>query len=438
MSATSLGKIMDALVSNGNGVNTNNECNNNDDDEKPLTEESNENETNQTNQLIETNEDSTTEADDGIDEDSLSGQNAGEESPEPQEEEEGGFIKNNLTLNLDILTDESGVPKNKKFLESSEDQFINQIFFQTITVTPTTDEDFIDSKFMGKNIANPLTATVTSSEEDEGEQGETPLEPVDFFSKKIEEDIEDTTYTDTADNYQENDANLCSLNDNFNDNYCSFSSIDYQAQQGQGSAEKNSGSEDQVEDEDEFLLLDEHLKHQRPSIIIDCYDDDIENENSEKENSEKEISEKEISEKENSQAVIDTEDNEDGEGKINNYCFYFDQTIEEDDEENDDVVYVNGNNLNLSSEIPDDCQEEPGEEDPGVDLNCSGEEIEIQHIRIEERSESNDIEGEEKCLEINIQNDEERELEDCGVINESCVRVHVSVLLTQFFFKSPN
>jgi hypothetical protein len=276
----------------------------------------------------------------------------------------------NLTLNL---ASSDNMPKNKKFLDSSEDQIMNQIFFQTISVTPTADdiEDILNSRqFVTSDSATPLTPNL------------------DFFNRKIEEDEAfDMTYTDTADNYQldENDPNMCSLNDNFNENYCSFSSIDYNP-----TNVHNENTSMQQDDGDDLLLQPdsflgeyaEQMRQQRPSIVIDCYDDsDNSNEVVEKEESAKEAS----SPQEGA-----------GEEKIKDYCFYFDQTIEEDD----DLLLEDGTNSPTGS---DNVQLENGKT---LDKELQGE----------EGLESDDYGNEDPT---NEEDEKSATSDDEGVINES-------------------
>lgn len=317
-----------------------------------------------------------------------------EETPTDDEDGGGGgFIKSNLNLNLnEILQDDKNKPKNKKFLESSDDQIINQIFFSTISVTPTTDDDVLDSKFLSSDNT-PLTPNEVDVDP------ELLVGPADFFNRKIDEDETfDTTFTDTAENYQENDdGNLCSLTDNFNENYCSFSSIDYNAD----------GIQRQKSPENPNELLQpsflgeyaELMRQQRPSIVIDCYDSDS--------NSDK-----------NSQ----TDDDANvvcGEEKINDYCFYFDQTIEEDD---DDACYLNGmgensddivsnENGSLEGKMGNFKTNENGETLVDVD-ECFETEDEIFN------DDEEDGNGDDKSLAS--------EDDDEGVINESCTSVNVS------------
>lgn len=199
-------------------------------------------------------------------------------------------IKSNLSLNLN----ESELPKNKKFLESSDDQIINQIFFQTITNTPTIDEGFPEIAF---------TELGTKAEED------------------------DSTYTDTVDNYQDNEPNLCSLNDNFDENYCSFNSTERQPLNQPTDvdfAPYDLEASNPAEYENRLFAM-EQLKNQRPSIVIDCYEDDEE-------------------EQEGTSETV----KEPLEAKVENYCFYFDQTIEEDDE---DVIDINGSSYGNVEDI---------------------------------------------------------------------------------------
>lgn len=300
----------------------------------------------------------------------------------------GGFMKSNLSLNLnDIISDDKNMPKNKKFLESSDDQIINQIFFSTITVTPTTDEDVLASKFLCSDNT-PLTPT-------DIDDPDLLVGPVDFFNRKIDEDETfDTTFTDTADNYQDHDGNLCSLNDNFNENYCSFSSIDY----------NTNGQHQQLDDEsqenrNELLQADsflgnyaEQMRQQRPSIVIDCYDSDSNSDKNSK-----------------SDDVIVCEE------KVN--CFYFDQTIEYDD---DDACFLNGvgeNIEDISSKENDTVEGETEE----IVANENGKVLEKEDI-----DECFDIEEENYDTEEAEDEEISQSEEDEGVINESCLSVNVS------------
>lgn len=300
----------------------------------------------------------------------------------------GGFMKSNLSLNLnEILNDD--MPKNKKFLESSDDQIINQIFFSTITVTPTTDEDMLDSKFLSSDNT-PLTPT-------DIDDPELLVGPVDFFNRKIDEDETfDTTFTDTADNYQDHDGNLCSLNDNFNENYCSFSSIDYNTN---GHGQHQQTDEDIPENHNELLQADnflvdyaEQMRQQRPSIVIDCYDSDS---NSDKHSK--------------SDEVIVCEE------KVN--CFYFDQTVEYDD---DDACYLNEIDENLEEISSKDNVVEG--ETKNFDTKENEEVLEKEDIDECFDTEEEDCDTEEAEDEEMISQSEEDE----GVINESCLSVNVS------------
>lgn len=299
----------------------------------------------------------------------------------------GGFMKSNLSLNLnEILNDDKNMPKNKKFLESSDDQIINQIFFSTISVTPTTDEDVLDSKFLSSDNT-PLTPT-------EVDDPELLVGPVDFFNRKIDEDETfDTTFTDTADNYQENDGNLCSLNDNFNENYCSFSSIDYNTNVQQQIDEESPEIPNELLQSDNFLGdYAEQMRQQRPSIVIDCYDSD--SNNSDDKSSKKD-------------EIV--------------HCFYFDQTIEEDD---DDACYLNGVGENLEdvSSNENDLLEGATE---NFATNENGKVLEEEEI-----DECFDTEEEifnEEAEDEEISNDcDDDKSDDEGVINESCLSVNVS------------
>lgn len=343
---------------------------------------------------------------------------------------DGGFIKSNLSLNLnEILADD--LPKNKKFLESSDDQIINQIFFQTITspITPTTDDDILDSNF----ISNDNTPTnepedeVEEEIEEEDEDDEEQLENVDFFNRKIEEDETfDTTFTDTADNYQENETNLCSLNENFNENYCSFSSIDYNAENHQQVKQESTSPQppdenDANEPETKCYLYSEQMKSQRPSIVIDCYDSD--------------------SSKKDDEADAEVENNE----KINDYCFYFDQTIEEDDDDIvNDVVYLNGseeegNFVKINGIEMGIVEVAYKEEFVEVHTNTerieeSYEEIETEETyEVEVEEDDDDDDGEENDDELDTEEDQPNEDDDKsvgsnddGVVNENCLSVNVS------------
>lgn len=306
----------------------------------------------------------------------------------------GGFIKSNLSLNLnDILSDDKNMPKNKKFLESSDDQIINQIFFSTITVTPTTDDDVLDSKFLSSDNT-PLTPNEIDPDDPELLVG-----PADFFNRKIDEDETfDTTFTDTADNYQENDGNLCSLNDNFNENYCSFSSIDYNTN-GQPPAESPENPNELLQPDHFLGNYAEQMRQQRPSIVIDCYDSDS--------NSDK-----------NSQT---DEDVVVGEAKINDYCFYFDQTIEEDD---DDACYLNGVGDNGDEDIHTDVLEGETLEKFANSDDGKLPEDEVDECFDTEEEIFNDDE------ELPNEPDDDKSLasdeDDEGVINESCISVNVS------------
>lgn len=318
-----------------------------------------------------------------------------EESPTDQGG--GGFIKSNLSLNLsdNILSDDKNMPKNKKFLESSDDQIINQIFFSTISVTPTADDDILDNKFVS-NDNTPITPSDVDPELLVG--------AADFFNRKIDEDDTfDTTFTDATENYQENDGNLCSLTDNFNENYCSFSSVDYNTDAQQQKTPENPS---ELLQPDTFLGdYAEIMRQQRPSIVIDCYDSDS---NSDK-NSQTD---------DDANVVV-------GEAKINDYCFYFDQTIEEDD---DDACF-----LNIGSGSADD--------DENLDENGS---LENKAEAITAQENGKLLEEVDECFETEeeIFNDEDEEEElpnecdddkslasdedDEGVINESCLSVNVS------------
>lgn len=322
----------------------------------------------------------------------------------------GGFMKSNLSLNLNtMLGDGKSMPKNKKFLESSDDQIINQIFFSTITVTPTADEDVLASKFLSSDNT-PLTPNEDDIDPD------LHVGSVDFFNQKIDEDEAfDTTFTDTAENYQENDGNLCSLNDNLTENYCSFSSIDYNTnvqQQQQPEVESPENQNDLLQPD---FLGDyaEIMRQQRPSIVIDCYDSDS--------NSDK-----------NSQT---DEDVVVGEAKVNDYCFYFDQTIEEDD---DDACFPNG--------VGDDSENTPLKENGSLEGETkvsakleNGKTLEEVDECFETEDEIFNDEGEEDEGSQN-ELDEDKSLasdeDDEGVINESCISVNVSSCrLTRLLFK---
>ncbi|CAO1395810.1 unnamed protein product [Diamesa hyperborea] len=193
------------------------------------------------------------------------------------------------------------------------DEVINNSKFISNDNTPTNEPEDVDADADEEN------------DDEEEEEEEEHLESVDFFNRKIEEDETfDTTFTDTADNYQENETNLCSLNENFNENYCSFSSVDYNAENHQQIKQESTTpqpteDDDSTEPETKCYLYSEQMKSQRPSIVIDCYDSD--------------------SSKKDDEEDAEVENNE----KMNDYCFYFDQTIEEDDDDIvNDVVYLNG------------------------------------------------------------------------------------------------
>lgn len=339
------------------------------------------------------------------------------------------FAKPNLCLNL---ANDDKIPKNKKFLDSSEDQIMNQIFFQTISVTPTTEEEILGgSKF-------------SESTPDER------LQPVDFFNRKIDED--DTTYTDTADNYQEeNDGNLCSLNDNFNDNYCSFSSIDYNPtnirnnkQQQQDEAEVDS-----LLQPDTFLgEYAEQMRKQRPSIVIDCYDDSDNSKATDDEENDKEAG-KGGCQNEKKTAVASVVI---GSEKINDYCFYFDQTIEEDD----DDAYINdgsasgeglaadSGDLDLDVDLGDEAVIREMENGKTLDhdvVMMQGEEDECFETEEEEEEEDEDEdEGDDYGNENATNNDDSEKsvTDDEGVINESVnVSGHTQKHSCYFIFASP-
>lgn len=389
----------------------------------------------------------------------------------------GGFMKSNLSLNLnnesifmsscDGSEDEKAksLPKNKKFLDSTDDQIMNQIFFQTITITPTTDDDI--GKFLISDNT-PLTPSELDTDLNVG--------PVDFFNRKIDEDEAfDSTYTDTADNYQEcdNDANLCSLNDNFNDNYCSFSSIDYNttniqhAQASENEKITNSDNDGEKTLENDQLLLQpknflggyaEKMRQQRPSIVIDCYDSDSKTDDEEGANEQETKKSLATAEQETSENDVVI-----GEEKINDYCFYFDQTIEEDD---DDACYINDINENLdgihlkqehgsNEHVVDDDDDDDAEQRADInDVEASndnnGKTLEASMMLVEQgedepndidecvetedelfNEEDDDVDGDE-CEDVDVKSDEG------GVINESCLSVNVSgcCFNTCFFFLS--
>lgn len=298
----------------------------------------------------------------------------------------GGFMKANLSLNLKNVpttndNDELVNPsKNKKFLES-DDQFMNQIFFQTITITPTTDEDILlaNSKLLDDNNG-ALTFSKTECDLN--------FEPVDFFSCKIDEDETfDPNYVESIENCPENDGeNLCSLNEN----YCSFSSIDYNTDNIQLTQENQ--ADDQLEEnkklQPELLCeyADQMLK-QRPSIVIDCYDSDSKTEEN----------------------IVSADE------KINDYCFYFDQTIEEDD---GDATYNTDASKNMNSkdkiielETSNNSFDKVNEPEEDFKDKCS----EIDEDVISSNDES------EKDEKQSVASDD-----DEGVDNESCLSVNVS------------
>lgn len=316
---------------------------------------------------------------------------------------EPDFVKNSLTLNLD----DEAIPKNKKFLDLSEDLIVNQFFSQTIAITPSTEDDYIDRTFSPNNSSNSTSVVA--------------VEAIDFFTQKVEED--DITYTDTVDNYQEqeNEANMCSLNDNFNENYCSFSSIDYQpvadkenannekTEQETTEEETEINNENEISDDYENCLMTEHFKHQRPSIIIDCYDDE-------------EIVKSDNELKDSSNSEIKSNNNSQEDQNIKDYCFYFDQTIEEDDDEVNDIVFLEGANVEISEKDPDPepkFAEEPNKSfDEITDSSLKADnEVEIE-IQVEDCPAAGLEETEISC--------EEDEIEESGVSNENCVKVLVS------------
>lgn len=316
----------------------------------------------------------------------LSDDSHGDDNEAQEHDGGGGFIKSNLSLNLNELMKDDNMPKNKKFLESSDDQIINQIFFSTISVTPTAEDDVLASKFISNNNT-PLTPNEIDAELLEG--------PVDFFNRKIDEDESlDTTFTDYQ-NYQENDGNLCSLNDNFTENYCSFSSVDYNPAGPQQNDDESPGNPCELLQPESFLgNYGELMRQQRPSIVIDCYDSDS--------NSEK-----------NSQ----TDDDVNvvvGEEKINDYCFYFDQTIEEDD---DDACYLNG------GDNSDEVQSGSIEDKIATDEN--GKELDEVDECFETEEE---IFNDDEALPNELDDDKSlaSDEDDEGVINESCISVNVS------------
>lgn len=329
------------------------------------------------------------------------------------------FAKPNLCLNL---ASDDKMPKNKKFLDSSEDQIMNQIFFQTISVTPTTEEEILGgSKF-------------SESTPDER------LQPVDFFNRKIDED--DTTYTDTADSYQEeNDGNLCSLNDNFNDNYCSFSSIDYNPTNIRNNNKQQDEAEvDSLLQPDTFLgEYAEQMRKQRPSIVIDCYDD---SDNSKATDEDDEEAGKGGCQNENNAAAASVVI---GSEKINDYCFYFDQTIEEDD----DDAYINdgsaggeglaaiSGDLDLDVDIGDAVikEMENGKTlDHDVVMMMQGEEDECFETEEEEEEDEEDDDDYGNENATNNDGSEKSVSDDEGVINESVnVSGHTQKTLMLFF-----
>lgn len=290
----------------------------------------------------------------------------------------GGFIKANLSLDLknvpttndkDELVKSS---KNKKFLES-DDQFMNQIFFQTIChITPTTDDDILvaNSKLLDDNNG---VLRISKTECDLN------FEPVDFFSCKIDED-------ETIENDGEN---LCSLNEN----YCSFSSIDYNTDNIQLTPQKNQ-ADDQLEEnkklQPETLLCEyaDQILKQRPSIVIDCYDSDSKTEEN----------------------IVSADE------KINDYCFYFDQTIEEDD---GDASYnidasknMNSKNKIIELETSNNSFDKVNEQEENFKDKCS---------EIDEDLISSNDENEEDEIQSVASHDDEG-----GVDTESCLSVNVS------------
>lgn len=324
----------------------------------------------------------------------------------PNDEGGGGHDNNkpNLCLKLNLESGGDNIPKNKKFLDSSEDQIMNQIFFQTISVTPTTEDEILGSSKFLSNENTPM---------------EERLQPVDFFNRKIDED----------DTFEDKDPNLCSLNDNFSENYCSFSSIDYNP-----TNIRNNLSDEGGEPDSELLQPDtflgeyaETMRQQRPSIVIDCYDD---SDNS-KTGSDDENDGGRCRKIKNSSVVIL------GNEKINDYCFYFDQTIEEDDDDayiqegTDDADDGAGVRINAEEEekymVGTDAvnaEMENGKTlDHDVVMMMQGEEDECFE------TEEDDEEGDEEIYATNDFDAPEDDMtvsDDEGVINES---VNVSGLL---------
>lgn len=238
-------------------------------------------------------------------------------------------IKSSLSLNLN----ESELPKNKTFLESADDQIINKIFFQTITNTPTNDDETFPE--------------------------------IVFPELAIKAEEEDSIYTDSIGNYQDNEPNQCSLNDNFDENYCSFNSTELQPT----ALEKVIDSlpcnlELTNTEEYEKQLFAMQLKNQKPSIVVDFYDDTQELEGSIKKRSE---------------------------SKMENYCFYFDQTIEEDEDED---IKIPGYQLgfeNLDSVLDNNTS---------IDIELV-EEAELEHSISEDDVSSIGVSN-EKCMSVNV------------------------------------
>jgi hypothetical protein len=303
----------------------------------------------------------------------------------------GGFVKANFSLNFkndSTINDKKqefvNSSKNKKFLESDDDQFMNQIFFQTITITPTTDEDVLlaNSKILNDNN-EVLTFSKTESILN--------FEPVNFFSCKIDEDETfDPNYLESVEHCPENDGeNLCSLNEN----YCSFSSIDYNIDNIQLTQE--SQTDHQLESENRKLqpetilcAYDDQMLKQRPSIVIDCYDSDSKTEEN----------------------IVSADD------KVNDCCFYFDQTIEEDDGDATYNTDITSKNISSKDKIVEldktsnNCFDKVNEHGDCKDV-CS--EIDEDVIS------GNDESGEDDKQSVNSDDDE-------GVDNENCLSVNVS------------
>lgn len=299
----------------------------------------------------------------------------------------GGFMKANLSLNLKNVPASNEIhelvnpSKIKKFLES-DDQIMNQIFFQTITITPTTDEDIL---LTNSKILNDNNVALSSSEID----NDLNIEAVNFFNCKIDEDeLFEPNYSDSVEIEGEN---LCSLNEN----YCSFSSIDYNTANIKLTQEKQADNQlpenEVIEHENLICEYADQMLKQRPSIVIDCYDSDSK------------------TEEENVASADEKKINQD-------YCFYFDQTIEEDDGDvcyNIDTMSKNtiGKDKICDTEASNSCNEKVNAQEKN---DCKDECLEIEEVEISSNDESE------------IDDGQSTDVDDEGVLNESCLSVNVS------------